>query len=369
MKILVTGSGGFIGKNLISHLKEKENIEIITFDKEDSFEKIENNIEDIDFIFHLAGINRPKEVSEFYKGNTDLTAQIIKLLEEKKLQIPLAITSSIQATRDNDYGKSKKQAEDIVLEHGKKGPIFVYRLHNVFGKWCRPNYNSVVATFCYNVANDKEILINDPNAELELIYIDDIVKEFCTIISTNKPSYKIEEYCYINPKYNIKLGELANLIKGFKERETLYVPNTGNEFVKKLYSTYVSYIPLENMVTDLKQNVDCRGSFVELIKTEECGQFAVSFSKPGVIRGNHYHHTKMERFIVLKGTAKIRFKSIVNESSYEIIATGDNIKSVTIPVGYTHSIENIGNDEMILAIWGNEVFNKDIPDTFYMEAK
>ena len=349
MKILITGSKGFIGKNLKSHLQEKENIEIIEYDIEDSFEKIEKNIDEIDYIFHLAGVNRPQTPEEFYQGNTDLTKKIVDLI------------------KDNDYGKSKKLAEDYIKENLNN--YYIYRLHNVFGKWCRPNYNSVVATFCNNIANDLEITINDENTMLDLIYVDDICYELTKLVSGEEPTEEIEGYCYINPRYNVSLGYIAKKLYEFKDSmNSIYVPNTGDEFTKKLYSTYISYLPLEKTYVSAKKNVDERGSFTELVRTNECGQFSVSFSKPGIVRGNHYHHTKLERFIVIKGKAKIGFTSVVDGTSYEFIVDDSDIKIVTIPVGYTHNIENIGTDEMILAIWCNELFDKETPDTYFKEV-
>lgn len=366
MKVLITGAKGFIGKNLKSHLQEIDNIEIIEFDKEDSFSVIENNIDSIDYIFHLAGINRPQTKEEFYEGNTDLTKKIVDLIKDKN--IPLVITSSIQATKDNDYGKSKKLAEDYIKDNLKN--YYIYRLHNVFGKWCKPNYNSVVATFCYNIAHDLDITISDKNACVDLIYIDDICYELKSLMSGNKPTEICDGYCYINPRYNVSLGYIADKLYEFKDSmNSIYVPNTGNEFIKKLYSTFISYLPLEKTYTSAKKNVDDRGSFTELVRTYECGQFSISFSKPGIVRGNHYHHTKLERFIVIKGKAKIGFTSVVDGSSYEFIVDDSDIKIVTIPVGYTHNIENIGDDEMILAIWCNELFDKDKPDTYFKEVK
>ena len=365
MQILITGSNGFIGKNLKSHLQEIKNVEIIEYDIDDSFDKIENNIDKIDFIFHLAGVNRPKTPEEFYEGNTSLTKKIVDLIKNKN--IPLVITSSIQAVNDNDYGKSKRIAEEYIKNNLNN--YYIYRLHNVFGKWSKPNYNSVVATFCNNIANNLEITINDRNTCLDLIYIDDICNEFVNLIKGNEPSEKNEGYCYINPRYNVSLGYIADKIYEFKDSmDSIYVPKTGDEFIKKLYSTYISYLPLEKTYVSAKKNVDERGSFTELVRTNECGQFSISFSKPGIVRGNHYHHTKIERFIVVKGKAKIGFTSVVDGSSYEFIVDDKDIKIVTIPVGYTHNIENIGNDEMILAIWCNELFDKEKPDTYFKEV-
>lgn len=366
MKVLVTGSNGFIGKNLISHLQECKDIEIVTYDIEDDFSKIESNIDDIKYIFHLAGVNRPQSPEEFYQGNTDLTKRIVDLIKDK--DISLIVTSSIQAIRDNDYGKSKKLAEDYIIANLNN--YYVYRLHNVFGKWCRPNYNSVVATFCHNIANNLDITINDPNVELELVYIDDICKEFLSLIIGEEPKDKEENYCYINPRYKVTLQEIADLLYRFKKSmNSIYVPNTGDEFVKKLYSTYISYLPLEKTYTSAKKNVDERGSFTELVRTDECGQFSISVSKPGIVRGNHYHHTKLERFIVIKGKARISFSSVVNGDSYSFEVDDSDIKIVTIPVGYTHNIENIGDSEMILAIWCNELFDEKNPDTYFQKVK
>jgi len=366
MKILITGSSGFIGKNLISHLQEKENVEIITYDVEDNFEKIENNIDAIDFIFHLAGINRPENPEEFYEGNSNLTKKIVDLIKNKN--IPIVVTSSIQAIKDNDYGKSKKIAEDYVIENLNN--YYIYRLHNVFGKWCRPNYNSVIATFCYNIAHDLEINVNDPKVELELIYIDDIIEEFIRILEGKNPDEKVDNYCYINPRYKVTLEYIVSKLNEFKDSmNSIYVPATGNDFIKKLYATFVSYLELPKMAVSATKNVDERGAFIELLRTYECGQFSVSFSKPGIVRGNHYHHTKMERFIVIKGKAKISFSSIVTDDKYSFVVDDSEIRIVTIPVGYTHNIENIGDDEMILAIWCNELFDKEHPDTYFMEVK
>jgi len=366
MKVLITGSNGFIGKNLISHLQEVENVEIITYDIEDEFSKIENNVSEIDFIFHLAGVNRPTSVEEFYQGNSDLTKKIVDLIKDKN--IPLLVTSSIQATKDNDYGKSKKIAEDYVINNLNN--YYIYRLHNVFGKWCKPNYNSVIATFCYNISHDLDITVNDPSTELSLIYIDDIIEEFMSVMNGNMPDEKDEEYCYINPRYNVTLEYITKKLYEFKDSmNSIYVPNTGNDFVKKLYSTYISYIDPNKLAVTAVKNVDERGAFIELMRTYDSGQFSVSFSKPGIVRGNHYHHTKLERFIVIKGQAKITFSSVINDDSYSFIVDDSEIKIVTIPVGYTHNIENIGDDEMILAIWCNELFDKDKPDTYFKKVK
>lgn len=364
MKVLVTGAKGFIGKNLISHLNEIKDLEIVSFDKEDNFEKIKNEIDNINFIFHLAGINRPVENKEFYVGNTDLTRQLIDVIKGRN--IPIIMTSSIQATKDNDYGKSKKMAEDVIKENLDSNNAYIFRLHNVFGKWCLPNYNSFVATFCNNIARDLDITVNDVFAEIELIYVDDVIKEFISVMNGNRPSEVTDGFCYIKPKYKKTVGQIADMLYSFKDSMNgITVPSTGDEFTKKLYSTFVSYMPMEMMAVSAVKNTDERGSFTELTRTMSAGQFSISFSKPGVVRGNHYHHTKMERFIVVKGQAKIGFTNIVTGESYEFEVDDSDIKIVTIPVGFTHNIENIGKDEMILAIWCNELFDKENPDTFF----
>lgn len=364
MNVLVTGSNGFIGKNLITYLL-KEDINVLRFDKDNTLDELENYVKDSDFIFHLAGINRPKEKTEFYEGNYDLTKQLVEMLKKYKKEIPVVFTSSIQAELDNDYGKSKKMAEDYLYESYSNAIIF--RLHNVFGKWCKPNYNSVVATFCYNIAHNLDITISNPDNKVELVYIDDICEKFVKILK-NEVEYFNDKINYIETRKVVTLKELSDLLYTFKNNmESIYTPKTGDEFIKKMFATYVSYLPLEKMVFTPVQHVDHRGSFCELVRTKDSGQFSVSYSKPGVIRGNHYHHTKMEKFIVIKGKAKITFRNIVTNEKMEYFVSEDNLQIVTIPVGYTHNIENISDGEMILFIWCNELFDEAHPDTYYEE--
>ena len=366
MKVLITGANGFIGKNLVSHLQELPDMELIKYDINNKISEIKDAIDEIDFIFHLAGVNRPQNNKDFYTGNADFTTELIKIIGKRK--IPIIMTSSIKATEDSDYGKSKRMGEEALINY--QGPKYVYRLHNVFGKWCKPNYNSVVATFCYNIARNIDISITDPKAKLELIYIDDIVKEFIRVLNTGKPSKKIENYYYIRPVYKTTVGKLAKSIYFFRDcMNSIYVPNTGNDFVKKLYSTYISYLPVEKTCVSAEKHSDDRGSFTELVRTKEAGQFSISSSKPGIIRGNHYHHTKTERFIVVKGKAKINFTSVIDDSKYEFVVDDEHIKIVTIPVGYTHSIENISQEEMVLVIWCNELYDEQNPDTLFKEVK
>lgn len=369
MKVLVTGASGFIGKNLISHLQEQDGVEIIKFDKNDDFKMIEDSIKKIDFIFHLAGVNRPDDNKEFYEGNYDLTKELVDLINKENPKVKLMISSSIQAELDNDYGKSKKMAEEYVRENIQSS--YIFRFHNVFGKWCRPNYNSVIATFCNNIANDLDIRVDDSNKELELIYIDDICYTLLDLMRGNtKNIEKKKGIYYIIPRYKVKLGKIVEMLNEFKsDMSSIYVPSTGDDFTKKLFATYVSYLPLEKDVTGTVKHVDERGSFTELVRTIPAGQFSISFSKPGIVRGNHYHHTKMERFIVVKGKAKITFESVIDDTRKEFIVDDSDIKIITIPVGYTHNIENIGDEEMILVMWCNELFDENKPDTYRKEIK
>jgi UDP-2-acetamido-2,6-beta-L-arabino-hexul-4-ose reductase len=262
--------------------------------------------------------------------------------------------------------KSKKLAEDYVRKNLNN--FYIFRLHNVFGKWCKPNYNSVIATFCYNISHNLSITINDKNTELELVYIDDVCKSLVSILTKENIAIKKNYYYFIPTRYKKTLGEISDMLYQFKnDTNSIYVPSTGDDFTKKLFATYISYVPLNNLSIPVIKNIDERGSFSELVRTFDCGQFSVSFSKPGIIRGNHFHNTKMERFIVVKGIAKITFESIIDNSKYEFVVNGDEIKVITIPVGYSHKIENIGNDEMILFIWCNELFDKNNPDTYFKE--
>ena len=361
MKVLITGADGFIGTNLQSFLRESD-IEIDKFTKENQPSELEGKIKSADYIVHLAGVNRPQTPEEFFEGNTDLTKTIVDLLNKNHLKTPMIFSSSIQAALDNDYGKSKRLAEDYIFDNYPSGIVF--RLHNVFGKGCLPNYNSVVATFCYNIAHQKEITIADPEKTLELIYIDDICKTFLNLI-TNKAKPN-SQYNYVKPVKTIKLKDLARLITGFSQDiRSTNVPQTGDLFIKKLFSTYISYCNLDDLVLSAEEKVDERGLFSELIHTKKSGQISVSTSKPGVVRGNHYHHTKIEKFIVLKGSAVISMRKLGEQEIHKFNVSGDKLQIVTIPVGYTHNIQNTGSDEMILLIWCNEIFNKNNPDTFY----
>lgn len=369
MKVLVTGANGFVGKNLRSELTLHEDVEVFCYDRDSSIEELDKYTKECDFVFHLAGVNRPQDPKEFMEGNFGFTSTLLDKLKEHKNKAPIMISSSIQAELDNDYGKSKKAGEDLIFKYGKdnKVKVYVYRFPNLFGKWCRPNYNSVIATFCNNVATNQEIVVNDESKELTLAYIDDVCEEIVKCLDDNPT--KEENFCKVPVTYTRTLGYIANLIKSFKENDRgIMVPSTGDDFTKKLYATYVSYVPLNEMVVDLTEHRDNRGVFCELVRTKECGQVSVSTTNPGIVRGGHYHHTKMERFIVIKGRAKIEFEHVLTHEKIEFEVSGDKLQYVNIPVGYQHSINNIGEDELILILWANELFDSSRPDTFVMEG-
>ena len=369
MKVLITGANGLVGKNLRSELTLHEDVEVFCYDMDSTPEDLDKYTKECDFVFHLAGVNRPQDPKEFMEGNFGFTSTLLDKLKEHKNKAPIMISSSIQAELDNDYGKSKKAGEDLLFKYGKdnKVKVYVYRFPNLFGKWCRPNYNSVIATFCNNVATNQEITVNDETKELTLAYIDDVCEEIVKCIE-DKPT-KEGNFCKVPVTYTRTLGYIANLIKSFKDNDRgIMVPSTGDEFTKKLYATYVSYVPLNEMVVDLTEHRDNRGVFCELVRTKEAGQVSVSTTNPGIVRGGHYHHTKMERFIVIKGKAKIKFEHVLTHETYEFEVSGDKLQYVNIPVGYQHCINNVGDEELILILWANELFDPSRPDTFVMEA-
>ena len=369
MKVLITGAKGFVGKNLISNLKLNKDITIFEYDIDNTLEELDRYTSNCDFVFHLAGVNRPKDNNEFMEGNFGFTSILLDYLKKNNNRCPIMISSSIQAELNNDYGKSKKAGEDLIFSYGKdnKVDIYIYRFPNLFGKWCRPNYNSAVATFCNNIANNLPIQVNNENTELTLAYIDDVCDELINCM--NKRPTIDGVFCKVPIQYKKTLGQIVDLLKSFKSNDKyIMVPSTGDEFTKKLYATYISYVPLKNMVVDLEEHRDERGIFCELVRTKEAGQVSISTTNPNIIRGGHYHNTKMERFIVIKGKAKIKFEHVITHETYEFEVSGDKLQYVTIPVGYQHSINNVGNDELILVIWANELFDKNKPDTFVMEG-
>jgi len=368
--VLVTGSEGFIGKNLIVRLDELDNVAIKSFDKEDNMDTLKKLLWESDFIFHLAGIMRPKNVEEFEKINVGLTKTIIKLLEEMNKKIPIVITSSIQAELDNPYGKSKKMTEDELIKYAKKNsvPVYIYRLPNVFGKWSRPNYCSVISTFCYNISHYLDITISDSKKELEIAYIDDVIDEFVSLLSIEVKG--IEQMFYkINRTFKVTLGELAKKIYQIRDmRKNLIVPDLSDNFMKALHATYLSYLDKDDLSYEMDSKEDSRGSFIELIKSNSFGQISVSKSRKGIIRGNHYHNTKNEKFCVIKGKAVIKLRNILNDKIISYYVSDKKIEIVDIPPGYTHSIENLTDGEMILLIWANEIFDPENPDTYYCEV-
>lgn len=369
MKILVTGANGFVGKNLVAELKNKGYKEIFEVTRETDVSLLEQYTKECDFVFHLAGVNRPIDEKEFMEGNAEFTNTLLALLKEYDNKAPVLITSSIQAEKDNLYGKSKKASEEILAsynkETGTKG--YIYRLPNLFGKWSKPNYNTVVATFCHNIARDLEIQINEPDVELNLCYIDDVLEEFLRALEGHPTTDG--NYCVVPVTHNIKLGELASLIKGFKDsREDRSVPDMDNELTKKLYSTYLSFLPEDNFAYDLKVNTDNRGSFTEFIRTPDRGQVSINVSKPGITKGNHWHHTKNEKFLVVSGEGLIRFRKPDSTEVIEYRVSGEKLQVVDIPTGYTHSIVNVGENDLVTVMWVNECFDPEKPDTHFLEV-
>jgi UDP-2-acetamido-2,6-beta-L-arabino-hexul-4-ose reductase len=369
MKILITGAKGFVGKNLTAELRNQGFTDLLEYDVDTNPELLSYYARECQFVFHLAGVNRPENQEEFMAGNFGFTTLLLDALKRHSNKAPVLITSSIQATQDNPYGQSKKAGEDLLFAYGKENniPVFVYRLPNVFGKWCRPNYNSAVATFCHNTANILPIQLNDPNVIMSLVYIDDVVASF--IEKLKNGSALKNQFEQVTPVHEIKLGNIVNLLNSFKEsRDNLSLPDLDDAFAKKLYSTYLSYLPTDKFSYPLKMNVDSRGSFTEFLKTNDRGQVSINISKPHITKGNHWHHTKNEKFLVVSGTGVIRFRKIDATEIIEYFVSGDKLEVVDIPVGYTHNIENIGETDMVTVMWVNEIFNKERPDTFFLEV-
>ena len=366
--ILITGAGGFIGKNLVATLKTAGYTDLMLFERDDTPETLADYAARAGFVFHLAGINRPKNPSEFYAGNAGLTDTLLALLDKAGNKAPVLVTSSTQAALDNDYGKSKAQAEQAIFAHGQTtgAPVYVFRLPGVFGKWCRPNYNSVVATFCHNSANGLPLSVRDPEYRLPLVYIDDVVASFVAALDGN--CTREGDYCVVPVVHETTLGHLAETIEGFaRNRETLDVPDqTPGSLEQKLYSTWLSYLPADRFSYPLNMHCDNRGSFTEFLHTPAHGQVSINISRPGIVKGNHWHHSKNEKFLVVKGTGVIRFRALDSTEVIEYHVSGDRLEVVDIPTGYTHNIENVGEDDMVTVMWANEVFDPDHPDTFFL---
>ncbi|MBQ3593755.1 MAG: capsular polysaccharide biosynthesis protein CapF [Clostridia bacterium] len=394
MNILVTGAKGFVGKNLCASLKNiRDNKdrtrqglsigEIFEYDIDTDPLLLDEYCAKADFVFHLAGVNRPDNPDEFMKGNFGFTGTLLETLKAHGNTCPVMLSSSIQATcigrYDSEYGRSKKAGEDLVFDYGKEtgAKVLVYRFPNLFGKWCRPNYNSAVATFCNNMANDLPITVSDRNVQLELLYIDDLVTEMldalegkehrCEFDGINTVLCDDGKYCAAPTTHKITLGEIVDLLDTFRlQPTTLVMPEIPhNSFAKKLYSTYLSYLPKEKISFTPKMNVDDRGSFTELLKTEKCGQFSVNISKPGITKGQHWHHTKWEFFIVVSGHGLIQLRKIDTDEVIEFEVSGDKIEAIHMLPGYTHNIINLSeNENLVTLMWANEQFDPEHPDTF-----
>lgn len=399
MKILVTGAKGFVGKNLcctLANLRDGKDRtlpnlkidEIYEYDLDGTAEDLNGYCEKADFVFNLAGVNRPKDPAEFEKGNFGFASELLGALKKYKNTCPVMLSSSIQATLigryDGEYGRSKKAGEELFFGYAREtgAKVLVYRFPNLFGKWCRPNYNSAVATFCYNTANDLPVMVNDAKTQLELLYIDDLVAEMldalegkehrCEFDGLNALPTADGKYCFAPVTHKVTLGEIVGLLEKFKAQpQTLLMPEIPeNSFAKKLYSTYLSYLPKEKAAFPLKMNIDARGSFTELLKTEKCGQFSVNVSKPGITKGEHWHNSKWEFFIVVSGRALIEERKIGTDEVLKFEVSGDKIQAVHMLPGYTHNIINLSDTEnLVTLMWANEPFNADKPDTYFEKTE
>ena len=390
MKILVTGAYGFIGQNLCAALEEiakghdrradhalPSAPELLRFGRGDTAETLDEYCAECDFVFHLAGVNRPEAEEEFAAGNRDLTARLLRMLEAHDNRCPVLLTSSAQAASGNAYGESKRAAEELVFGHAEKAgaAAYVYRLPNVFGKWCRPNYNSAVATFCHNTANGLPIQVNDPTHQMRMVYIDDVIEEFLQALRGNANRTE-DGYCAVAVRYETTLGHIAETILSFpKLLDNLEIPDFSDALTKKLYSTYLSYLPAERFARDAEMKSDARGSFTELLHLGNKGQMSVNISKPGATKGEHWHHTKNEKFVVVHGEALIRERRVGARPDgtpwpvHEFRVSGERIQIVEMIPGYTHSIVNLsGTDELVTLMWANETLDPDKPDTFRQEV-
>lgn len=368
-RILVTGAEGFIGKNLVSRLALMlDSYELMEYSL-DSTEELEDLVDKADFIFHLAGVNRPKDESEFQTGNTGLTKRIIDQLRASRKTTPLLVTSSAQAELDNPYGRSKLAAEKIIRDWQQQtgAPAFIYRLPGVFGKWSKPNYNSVVATWCYNTSHNLPIEVSDPNHILKLVYIDDVIESFLRHLDHPTEDADTQRYQEVTPVFEVTLGELSSRINDIHNiRKQLVVPDLSEKLNKYLYATYISYLDQDNFAYSLTKHEDDRGWLAEFVKSEKFGQIFISRTRPGISRGNHWHHTKIEKFLVVEGRAEITFRNKINEQDIiRYTVAGDEARVLDIPTGYVHAIKNVGKNDLVTIFWANEILSKDRPDTHY----
>lgn len=368
MKVLVTGAKGFIGKNLTVRLERREGVEVLAYDLDTPAELLEKYCGECDFVYNLAGINRPQNVEEFMEGNFGFAAILADTLKRQGNACPVMNASSVQASLENPYGKSKKAGEDMMFAYGQEvgASVYIYRFPNVFGKWCRPNYNSAVATFCYNIAHDLPIQVSDRSRRMRLVYIDDVVEELLQALDGH-PHVDSDGYCFVPVVYEASLGEIVNLLYSFREsRKNLMVPDmTEGGFEKKLYSTYLSYLPEKEFAYPLLMHEDERGSFTEILRSQDRGQVSLNISKPGIVKGDHWHHSKNEKFIVVSGKALIRFRRHGGDEIVEYHVSGEKLEVVDIPTGYTHSILNEGDTDLVTLMWCNECFDPGKPDTVY----
>jgi UDP-2-acetamido-2,6-beta-L-arabino-hexul-4-ose reductase len=375
MKVLITGANGFLGKNLQLHLAECKEVEVVCFTRSHDVAQLPALLQGVDFVFHLAGVNRPQDPQEFTTGNANLTQilcqAVCTLAQSIGKKVPIICTSSTQAGCDNPYGQSKLAAEQVLqaatLSHGI--PVHLFRLPNVFGKWCKPDYNSAVATFCHNIARELPIHVNDPAAPITLVYVDDVIARFVQLMDGADATQESDGFTKVAPQYTTTVGELALKIQAFKDsRTTLMTERVGTGLLRALYATYVSYLPVESFSYTVPQYTDPRGMFVEMFKTPDCGQLSFFTAHPGITRGGHYHHSKTEKFLVIKGQSRFKFRHMQTGQVYELVTTGDKSEIVETVPGWTHDITNIGADEMVVMLWANEVFDRARPDTFACEV-
>jgi len=371
MRILITGSEGFIGKNLQLHLSERYDVEVLCFSRSHAIDELPAMLDGVGLVFHLAGINRPQDSAEFTTGNKDLTQVLCEVLADHAQntgnRIIIVFASSIQADRDNPYGVSKRDAEEAIFAASKQYGFlaYIFRLPNVFGKWCKPNYNSVVATFCHNIARGLPIQIHDPDTPLTLVYVDDVIDRFIQLMDGANAAQDGDSFELVSPEYSSTVGEVASLIQNFKDsRDSLITECVGTGLTRALYSTYVSYLPVEDFAYAVPMHGDERGVFVEMLKTQDSGQFSYFTAGPGIIRGGHYHHSKTEKFLVIKGHAQFKFRQMNTGASYELTTSEEKAEVVETVPGWTHDITNIGSDEMVVMVWANEIFDRSKPDTF-----